>query len=65
MIMRRCIAAVLMVLLLLVTPVCAFSDVGANDWYSKALSALVADGIITDQPGQIFYAQAPVTRAEF
>ncbi|MCI8477954.1 MAG: hypothetical protein HFE97_06345 [Oscillospiraceae bacterium] len=63
--MRRCIAAVLMVLLLLVTPVCAFSDVGANDWYSKALSALVADGIITDQPGQIFYAQAPVTRAEF
>ena len=63
--MKRRIAAGCLVLLLLVTPAYAFADVGGGDWYAKFLTALTADGIIADQPGQAFQPAAPVTRAEF
>lgn len=63
--MRRRIAAMMLVAVLLATPALAFSDVGEGDWYAGAVEALVQDGVLTDLPGQPFSADAPVRWGEF
>lgn len=43
----------------------AFTDVPANQWYTKAVTALAGRGIISGYPDGTFKPNAPITRAEF
>ena len=43
----------------------AFTDVPANQWYTKAVTSLAGKGIISGYPDGTFKPNAPITRAEF
>lgn len=42
-----------------------FTDVPANQWYTKAVTTLAGKGVISGYPDGTFKPHAPITRAEF